>query len=133
MNRRSWYFGPKNMDFQCFAEDWHPCKCHISNYDMRQPNDWVTFVLNNNLKRIQVEVLATYQALLNKHAEQNGIANFPETLEDFCPQIRILDHVVELGVVVAKYPGRAVVVPEEFTVLRHDLHQRADVLHQSAL
>lgn len=44
----------------------------------------------------------THQSLLDKQTEDDGISNFPEGLEDLSPQIWILDHVIQLGMIVTK-------------------------------
>lgn len=45
----------------------------------------------------------THQSLFNEEAEDDSVADFSESLEDLSPQIRVLDHIVELSVVIAEH------------------------------
>ena len=45
----------------------------------------------------------TYQTLFNKQTEDDSIAHLPEALEDLSAQVWVLDHVIELGVVVTQH------------------------------
>ena len=44
-----------------------------------------------------------YQRLFHQHTEENGISNFSETLEHFCPEVWVLDQVIQLGLEVHQY------------------------------
>lgn len=43
----------------------------------------------------------TYQCLFHLHTEKDGISYFSEALEDFCPQIRVLNQFSKLSLIVA--------------------------------
>ena len=49
------------------------------------------------------KVSDTYKALFNQQAEQDSIANLTKWLEHLGPQVRILNHVIQLSQVVAEY------------------------------
>ena len=38
-----------------------------------------------------------------KLAEDDGVADFPESLEHLCPQVRVLNHITQLGAIVTKH------------------------------
>ena len=44
----------------------------------------------------------TDQSLLDEKTQDDGVAHFSERLEDLGPQIWVLDHVIQLSVVVTK-------------------------------
>ncbi len=48
--------------------------------------------------------LFTHQTLLDEHAEDDGVADLAEALEDLGAQVRVLNHVVQLCVVVPQHP-----------------------------
>lgn len=45
----------------------------------------------------------TYQTLLDQHAEEDGVADLLEGVEYCGAQVRVLYHVVQLSVIVAKH------------------------------
>ena len=71
-----------------------------------------------------------HQRLLHQHAEENGVSDFPEALEDLSAQVGVLDQVVQLGLEVHQHTCAK---PHCVLILKRDniitlLHQ-----HQTSL
>lgn len=70
---------------------------------------------------ILIRSFNTYQTLFHQQAEDDRVAYLSEALEDLSSQVRVLDHIIQLGVIVAKYTGRTVVVSQQLAGFGHNL------------
>ncbi len=81
----------------------------------------------------QVHDLLLGQGLLHQEAEENGVPEFAEVVEELRAGVRVLHNVLQGGLVIAEDPGRAVVIPRKLALVWHGLHQGLCELHNVAL
>lgn len=81
----------------------------------------------------EIAHLLLRHGLLNEEAEDEGVAEFSEVVEQLRPGVRILDDVVELGLVVAQNSRGSVVVAGHLALLGHGLHEGLGELEDVAL
>ena len=71
----------------------------------------------------QVHDFLLRQCLLHHQTEEDGVSKFAEVMEEIRAGVRILDNVLERGLVVSQDSGRTVVVAGKLALLWHSLHQ----------